>query len=99
MALEGVERRILQTILGLQGESSLYVEDKKIADKTQIDLRDVRDWLETLEGKEFVQRARPTEGDSAYITANGRLALKHAAHAAEATSVRSLSLNNNYTLS
>jgi hypothetical protein len=76
MTLEGAERMVLQAIHDLQGESADYVDDKKIAGKTRIDLRDVRDWLETLEGKELVQRARTTQGDSAYITAKGRQALR-----------------------
>jgi hypothetical protein len=81
---EGAERLVLQAIHDLQGESANYVDDKGIADKTRIDLRDVRDWLETLEGKDFIQRALTTDGQRAYITSKGRLALKQNTNAAEA---------------
>jgi serine/threonine protein kinase len=84
MKLDGAERMILQAIHDIQGESTNYIDDSQIAAVTRISSRDVRDWLETLEGKDFIQRARTTEGDSAYITAKGRLALKQSAPAVEA---------------
>ena len=37
---------------------------------------DVRDWPDTMEGKEFVERARVTEVFSAYVTAKGKQALR-----------------------
>ena len=39
-------------------------------------VEDVRDWLETLEGKGFVERARGTAGFSAYVTAKGKQVLR-----------------------
>ena len=39
-------------------------------------VQDVRDWLETLEGKGFVERTRLTDGFSAYVTAKGKQALR-----------------------
>ena len=39
-------------------------------------VEDVRDWLETLEGKGFVERTRLTDGFSAYVTAKGKQALR-----------------------
>ena len=36
----------------------------------------MRDWLETLEGKGFVERTRLTDGFSAYVTAKGKQALR-----------------------
>ena len=47
-----------------------------MAAATKMVVQDVRDWLETLEGKGFVERARLTEGFSAYVTAKGKQALR-----------------------
>jgi DNA-binding MarR family transcriptional regulator len=76
MKLEGGERRVLKSLLDLQGDSGDYVEDSRLAAATKMLVQDVRDWLETLEGKGFVERARGTEGFSAYITARGKQALR-----------------------
>jgi hypothetical protein len=73
--LEGAERMVLQAIHDIPGHLPGYVADSKIADITRIPLPTVRDYLETLEGKGFIQRARTADGDSAYISAKGRLAL------------------------
>ena len=48
--LMGAQRMVLQAILNAQGETTSYVFDTKIAEATQIAIKDVRDWLETLEG-------------------------------------------------
>jgi hypothetical protein len=76
MKLEGGERLVLKTLLELQGDSGSYVEDARLAAASKMFVRDVRDWLETLEGKGFVERARLTEGFSAYVTAKGKLAIR-----------------------
>src|SRR4051794_38623554 len=76
MRLEGGERLILKTLLDLQGDSGGYVEDARLASAAKMFVQDVRDWLETLEGKGFVERARGTEGFSAYVTAKGKQALR-----------------------
>jgi DNA-binding MarR family transcriptional regulator len=75
MKLEGGERLVLKTLLDLQGKSNEYVKDGSLAAATKIDVQDMRDWLETLEGKGFVERARRTDGFTAFVTASGRLAL------------------------
>ena len=72
----GAQRMVLQAILNAQGETTSYVFDTKIAEATQIAIKDVRDWLETLEGKGFVERTRLTDGFSAYVTAKGKQALR-----------------------
>ena len=66
MKLEGGERLVLKTLLELHGDSKDYVEDSRLADATNMAVQDVRDWLETLEGKGFVERTRLTDGFSAY---------------------------------
>ena len=77
MALEGSERKLLHAIVREQGNAQAgYVEDSKIAEIAYLSIGDVRDCLETLEGKECVQRSIGVGGYSAYITAKGRLELK-----------------------
>ena len=41
--LFGAQRMVLQAILDAEGESSAFIEDTKVAQATQISLRDVRD--------------------------------------------------------
>jgi len=76
MKLEGGERLVLKTLKDLQGDSNDYVDDARLATTARMFVQDVRDWLETLEGKGFVERARGTEGFSAYVTAKGKQALR-----------------------
>jgi hypothetical protein len=73
--LIGAQRMVLQAILDASGDMPSFVEDSQIARTTRIALQDVRDWLETLEGDEYVEIARTEAGLSASITAKGRLAL------------------------
>ncbi len=76
MKLEGAERMVLRSLLDLQGDSIDYIEDARIAAACKMFIPNVRDWLETLEGKGFVERARGTEAFSAYVTAKGKQALR-----------------------
>jgi hypothetical protein len=76
MKLEGGERLVLKTLKDLQGDSNDYVDDARLAAATRMFVQDARDWLETLEGKGFVERARETDGFSAYVTAKGKQALR-----------------------
>ena len=76
MKLEGGERLVLKNLLDLQGDSGENVEDTKVAAATKMAVQDVRDWLETLEAKEFVERTRLTDRFSAYVTAKGKQALR-----------------------
>ena len=76
MKLEGGERLVLKTLLELQGDSTDYIQDSQLANATKMVDQDVRDWLETLEGKGFVERTRLTDGFSAYVTAKGKQALR-----------------------
>ena len=72
MALHGSERKVLNTILREgRAESAGYVTDSQIAHISSLTIEEVRDCLETLEGKECVQRSRGQNGFSAYITAKG----------------------------
>jgi len=57
MKLEGGERLALKTFADLQGSSTDYVDDSRLAAATKMIVDDVRDWLDTLEGKGFVERA------------------------------------------
>ena len=75
-SLEGGERLVLTAVRNIQGDTTDYVDDARLAAATKMRVEDVRDWLETLEGKGFVERARGTEGFSAYITAKGKQALR-----------------------
>ena len=77
MALQGSERKVLHAILREQGDAQAgYVEDSKVAEITSLAIEEVRDCLETLEGKECVQRSLGVSGYSAYITAKGRQELR-----------------------
>jgi hypothetical protein len=76
MKLEGGERLVLKKLIDLQGNTQEYIEDIRLADMTKMAVHDVRLWLETLEGKGFVERTRLSEGVSAYATAKGKLALR-----------------------
>src|SRR5208337_2565477 len=76
MKLEGGERLVLKILRDLQGDSTDYVDDARLAVAAKMLVEDVRDWLETLEGKGFVERARGTDGFSAYVTAKGKQALR-----------------------
>ena len=76
MKLEGGERLVLKSVADLQGSSTDYVDDSRLAVATKMRVEDVRDWLETLEGKGFVERTRLTDGVSAYVTAFGKQALR-----------------------
>ena len=76
MALEGGERLVLNTLRDLQGDSTDYVDDARLASATKMFVEDVRDFLVTLEGKGFVERARKTAGFSADVTAKGKLELR-----------------------
>ena len=73
--LMGAQPMVLQAILDASADILSFVEDSQIARTTRIALKDVRDWLETLEGNEYVSVARTEAGLSASVTANGRLAL------------------------
>jgi hypothetical protein len=76
MKLEGGERLVLKILGDLQGDSTDYVDDARLASATKMSVEDVRDWLETLEGKGFVERTLLTDGFSAYVTAKGKQALR-----------------------
>jgi hypothetical protein len=77
MALEGSERKVLHAILCEQGEAQAgYVDDSKIAEIAYLSVEEVCDCLETLEGKECVQRSLGVNGYSAYATAKGRQELR-----------------------
>src|SRR5271166_1991542 len=76
MKLEGGERLVLKTLRDFQGDSTDYLDDARLTAATKMFVQDVRDWLETLEGKGFVERARGMDGFSAYATAKGKLALR-----------------------
>ena len=76
MKLEGGERLVLKSVADLQGSSTDYVDDSHLAVATNMFVEDVRLWLETLEGKGFVERTRLTDGFSAYVTAKGKQALR-----------------------
>lgn len=73
--LYGAQKMVLQAIQDLPTDAAGFVTDTKIAQSTQIAPGDVRDWIEILEGQDYVNVARTTAGLSAAITAQGKLAL------------------------
>ena len=76
MKLEGGERLVLKSLADLQELSTGYVDDARLAVATKMLVEDVRDWLDTLADKGFVERTRLTDGFSAYVTAKGKQALR-----------------------
>ena len=69
------QRLVLQSIQDAQGESQSFIEDTRICQATKISLRDMRDWLLTLDNDEYADLALTESGMSASVTAKGRLAL------------------------
>src|SRR5271166_2457060 len=76
MKLEGGEKLVLEILHDLQGDSTDYVDDARLALATKMLVEDVRLELETLEEKGFVERTLLTDGVSAYVTAKGKQALR-----------------------
>jgi hypothetical protein len=74
--LQGPERLILQAVHDLQGDTAAFIEDRAVAQRVKMDLDDVRNCFVVLEGRGYVNTARTTDGRSASIIAEGRLALK-----------------------
>jgi len=66
---------VLQAIIDAQGETSAFIEDAKVAQATQISLRDMRDWFLTLEQDDYIELALTEGGLKASATPKGRLAL------------------------
>ena len=54
------QKLILQAILKAQGESEDFVEDSRIAEMTDVPLKDVRNYLITLDQIELVDLALAT---------------------------------------
>src|SRR5271166_2217046 len=75
MTLEAAERLILQTILGLQGDAGNFVDDARIAEETDLDLVDVRNWLLNLEKKGLVSIVKGETGLRALVEPLGVLTL------------------------
>src|SRR5271157_6239405 len=71
----GAQRMVLQAILDAQGDTTNYIEDSRLVQNTRLILGDLRNWLETLEGDEYINLARTEAGLSASITAKGRVTL------------------------
>jgi len=74
---QGSERLIVQTIVNSPKDSAGYVEDTQIAMASKMSVQDVQNWLEILEGKGFVERAKRTDGFSALLTAKGTQTLSY----------------------
>jgi hypothetical protein len=73
--LYGAQRMVLQALLDAAGNSASFIEDSRLAQATRIAIGDMRNWLETLEGDDYINLARTETGFSASLTAKGRLAL------------------------
>jgi len=72
--MSGPQRMVLQAILDLPKDSAGFVTDSQIVQKTQSDLMDVRNCLQSLDGR-YIEIAPTQAGLSAWITPEGRLAL------------------------
>jgi hypothetical protein len=74
--LFGAQRLVLQAIQDAQGETSAFIEDARVAEATQIEMRDMRDWFLTLDQDGYVDLALTEGGMKASVTPQGRLALR-----------------------
>ena len=59
--LEFGELRVLKTLRDLQGDSTDYVDDSRSAVAAKMFVQDVKELLEMLEGKGFVERTLLTD--------------------------------------
>jgi CHAT domain len=73
--LLGAQRMVLQSIFDLPKDVAGFVSDHQIARNTMIAIKDVRNWIKSLEGDGFINVARTDDGLCASISAAGRLAL------------------------
>ncbi|WP_165248054.1 hypothetical protein [Paludisphaera soli] len=73
--LFGAQKLVLQAIQDSPKDTAGFVTDAQVAQTTGIALKDVRDWIETLEGEGYVEVANAQTGLLASITAKGRLQL------------------------
>src|SRR4051812_45860652 len=74
--LYGAQRLVLRAIQDSPKDTAGFVTDAQVARATGIALKDVRDWIETLEVDGYVEVARTEAGLSASVTAKGRLFLR-----------------------
>ena len=74
--LSGNQLLVLQACNDLPGDSAGFVDEAEIADCTQLQLRDVRDCIESLHEKGNLASARLTDRYTARITADGRQVLR-----------------------
>src|SRR5689334_20748929 len=73
--LIGAQRMVLQAILDLPKDAAGHVTDSQIAQRTQIAITDVRNWIMTLLSEGYVDGVRATDGLRALLRVEGRLAL------------------------
>ena len=74
--LSGHQLLVLQACNDLPGDSAGFVDEAEIADRTRLQLRDVRDCIESLDEKGYLTSARLTDRYKARITADGRQVLR-----------------------
>lgn len=74
--LFGAQKPILQAIQDLPKDAAGFVADAQVAQRTSIALKNVQNWIESLDGEGYVNVARTTEGLRAAISASGRLVLE-----------------------
>ena len=72
----GPQLLVLQACNDVPGDPAGFVDEAEIADRTRLQLRDVRDCIESLDEKGYVTSARLTDRYKARITAEGRLVLR-----------------------
>ena len=73
--LFGAQRLVLQAIQDSPKDAAGLFTDIQVAQSTNIALKDVRDWIETLEGEGLIEVAPTITGLSVLLTAAGRLRL------------------------
>ena len=72
----GPQLLVLQACNDVPGDPAGFVDEAEIADRTRLQLRDVRDCIESLDEKGYVTSARLTDRYKARITADGRQVLR-----------------------
>jgi predicted transcriptional regulator len=83
MTPQRIKYQILEAIRALRGDDdSSTIADTQVAEKTQIDLKTVRDYMELLVADGDLVDASDSGGHAGVLTAQGRIALGEMAHRA-----------------
>lgn len=71
------EHKVMEALNEIAPASSArFADDTDVVAKTGLDIYEVRDWLDALESKGWIQTANSFDGHAARLNAHGRNALR-----------------------